>query len=747
MAEGAPERAAEAAAADGEPDAAATSQPTMVELSDGRMMAREFEPARNGGLLQAISFSSTRTWFFSNLDYIARTLWGQEVGDPPKDATNFELRTKTLTRAAYASPHGGTVRASAIAASNSSRCNSARSSSPGFASARSARSMAPGFASARSATTPGFASARLATTPGFASARSATPGSASARSSAGAGFSSARSATTNGADDLLASARESPVGAGVYAKFQMSLENRAKVEQAHADKLTRDETRQGQARQQYEETQETRARMRGRNNRVKRQLVSRNLEQGRSIRQEREDNEMIIQHNRDELHAMVRAQVEKDKGGYDSKDSRLDAQEEAAQAAVREQHTREKQEWLAMANEKRQRTTEERRQAAEMIKQRTSAKTSTALESSRRRKAEEAAGKRADSAREARRKAQFEEERLSRAADKRTRIYQIRQSASSAREELTRRKQERVAQLQRDSRAEIDENERVLLASKQSVRDKIFSSRFVSRQAATQFDGSTFRKLYSMDDTADAEIHAANGDILNKIQYVEQRTDDEIDDDAAGEARYTFAAESKARKAAERRRIAQENAAQIHRLQTTEARTDNVLDTEAAAVRRNEMAIESKQRRKDAAKALEEENLAIWKRLKSITAATDDDVSDDAVGEARRQAAEASRARKKEEAERLARENAEFREQIANTGARTDDDVADDAAGAMRSVMASESKTRKAAEASKLAKKNAEMKRQLRNTGAVVDDDIDDDAAGMARKGYDIHHRNISQKL
>jgi hypothetical protein len=39
------------------------------------------------------------------------------------------------------------------------------------------------------------------------------------------------------------------------------------------------------------------------------------------------------------------------------------------------------------------------------------------------------------------------------------------------------------------------------------------------------------------------------------------------------------------------------------------------------------------------------------------------------------------------------------------------------------------------------------MKSTLKKVKAKVDDDIDDDAAGLARKGYDIHHRNISQQL
>ena len=669
----------------------------MVINADGQLTSREPERVNNGSLLQAISFSSTRTWFFSNLTFMGTLLWGQEHGAPPEKVTNFEIRTQSLTRAAYASSRGGIVRAP----------------NPDDGGAHTARS--GGALTARSTCN-------------------------SARSQ-GFGMSTARSAASNGAVDLLGSARESPVSAGVYAKYQRSLENRATVEQAHADRSVRDEVRQERARQQSEASQEKRERMRGVNDRVQRALIRRNLEQGRQVRQESIDNAHKIERIREEHHAVVRAQVEKDKGGYNSKDARLDAQEEAAAAALREEHVRDKLAFAERVHEYRQRTTEERHQAAELLKQTTSAKMAKALQLSHRRKAKDAAQLRTDTEREMSRKAQLGEEFMAMQKEKRERVAKMKQGAGQSREQLTKQRRRRIAQLRRDTQAEIEENERRTLSSRQSVRNKIFSAHFVKREAAEKFDGSEFRKLYSMDDIADSQIDAENAEILKKIASVTQRTDDDVADEAAGEARI------QARKEAERKRIARENAERAHRIRNVTAVTDNVLDTEASAVRRKEMAIESKERRKAEAAALAQANLEIYKRLKSVKAATDDDVTDEALGEARRQAAAASRKRKQEEEERLARENAEFARGLNSVKAATDTDITDEEAGRQRNVMASESKERKAAEASKLDSQNAQMKSTLNNVKAKVDDDIDDDAAGLARKGYDIHHRNILQQL
>ena len=87
---------------------------------------------------------------------------------------------------------------------------------------------------------------------------------------------------------------------------------------------------------------------------------------------------------------------------------------------------------------------------------------------------------------------------------------------------------------------------------KRQSRLKIFSSRYVPAEAAAEFDGSLFRKLYSMDTVAELEIGAQNKAQRARIKATAARTDDDLTDDgAAYEARQKMAQQSKERKAAE----------------------------------------------------------------------------------------------------------------------------------------------------------------------------------------------------
>ena len=109
------------------------------------------------------------------------------------------------------------------------------------------------------------------------------------------------------------------------------------------------------------------------------------------------------------------------------------------------------------------------------------------------------------------------------------------------------------------------------MRSKQDVRDSVYGGRYVSQEAATEMAGTSFERLFYMhvDDKIDAEIDAANAEMLKRIETVAQRTDDEIVDDTAGEARAKFAAMSRARKNLEQARISRANAehrARVHEL-------------------------------------------------------------------------------------------------------------------------------------------------------------------------------------
>ena len=85
-------------------------------------------------------------------------------------------------------------------------------------------------------------------------------------------------------------------------------------------------------------------------------------------------------------------------------------------------------------------------------------------------------------------------------------------------------------------------------------------------------------RLYAMDDVADSEIDQANAELLKRIETVAPRTDDFVEDDAAGIARVEAAMASKLRKEAEAQRIARENAELRARLRNVKAVTDDDVD-------------------------------------------------------------------------------------------------------------------------------------------------------------------------
>ena len=80
------------------------------------------------------------------------------------------------------------------------------------------------------------------------------------------------------------SGRGSSIPVGLYVKFEVSMDNRQKAEEARRDRQKRDQIRMDKARRQYEETQERRAKVLGRNATVKQEMVERNLEQGKMAR-------------------------------------------------------------------------------------------------------------------------------------------------------------------------------------------------------------------------------------------------------------------------------------------------------------------------------------------------------------------------------------------------------------------------------------------------------------------------------
>lgn len=353
---------------------------------------------------------------------------------------------------------------------------------------------------------------------------------------------------------------------------------------------------------------------------------------------------------------------------------------------------------------------------------------------------------------------EYERERQRKVQAARAAVFATREKARMAKAELTRVRTLEVRKEERESEARVAERKAATLADNQMKRGRVFGSRYVSRDAAEVFEASAFRKLYAMDDTADAEIDAANAVMLEKIKSVGPRTDDLIDDDAAGEARLAAAEASRIRKAAEAERIEKENAALKERLKNVKALTDDDINDDlrleggTMGDARAKAASDARARRAAEAAKLAEENKAMKERLKNTKARTDDDITDDVaadgtVGAGRGEAAAASKAKKATEAARLQKENESMRRRIKNTKAATDDDLLDDVladgrtAGQLRQQSAAAHAKVKADEAARLAKDNKEFRERIKNTKAVVDDDLMDEAAGMAMATYDPHHR------
>ena len=112
----------------------------------------------------------------------------------------------------------------------------------------------------------------------------------------------------DGFEDIF-SARESPLLASVYARYRVAQQKGNAADIARVERLMRDEMRKQNAIQQYEESQQRRARVRGRNEKAKNDLMRFNLESGRRIRQQREMISEQVEQQRQQLHADVQARV------------------------------------------------------------------------------------------------------------------------------------------------------------------------------------------------------------------------------------------------------------------------------------------------------------------------------------------------------------------------------------------------------------------------------------------------------
>lgn len=449
-------------------------------------------------------------------------------------------------------------------------------------------------------------------------------------------------------------------------------------------------------------------------------------------------------------HLSAETKVRADAGR--NNDARLDAKEEETAESLRKVSSEERAARHEAARTFKIKLHTDNHAFAKSVREKTGEGLARSLTERSQRNAIKAEEKKRDAASGKELQEEYERERLRKQAAARQAVMATREKARMVKAELVRVRTLAVRKEERDSEARVAEARSAILHDNREKRGRVFGSRYVSREAAESFESSAFRKLYAMDDTADAEIDKQNELMLAKINTVAPRTDDLINDDAAGEARAVAAAASAARKAQEASRIAKENAEMRMRIRSVKAITDDDLDDDAAGEARAKAAAASKARREAEAAKLAKANAEMKRRIANTKAATDDDITDDVgadgtTGAGRKEAAAASKARKAATAAKLASENEATRRRIKNTAARTDDDLLDDVlasgqtAGQLREESAAAHLAVKEREAAALAKANAEMRERIANTKAVVDDDLMDEAAGQALATYDPHHR------
>lgn len=216
---------------------------------------------------------------------------------------------------------------------------------------------------------------------------------------------------------------------------------------------------------------------------------------------------------------------------------------------------------------------------------------------------------------------------------------------------------------------------------------------------------------------------------MGRYDKVAARTDNDITDDATGQARIEMAAASKARRQVEQAERVRQNAEMKKRLKSVEASTDDQLDTERAALARAEMAAASKARlaaenaeRRRHAREMEE-------RIRNTGPRTDNEMDTEAAAIARAEMAARSRAHKEwVDAERK-RQNQDMQQMIKTVAPRTDNLMDTEAAALARSEMAAASKERRRQEAIELRKWNAHMKQKI--AAAQDEDGWDPDAQAL----------------
>ena len=528
------------------------------------------------------------------------------------------------------------------------------------------------------------------------------------------------------------SARGSTVPVGLFVKYEVSIENRNKAEQARKEREHRDQIRMEKAKAQYQETQDRRNKVRGKNAGAMRELNERNLEQGQQIRAHKQAWEEIRQRDRQKFLEENKLKCEKGRAN----DARLDALEEATDEAERREATAARQNRMVAAQTFKVNLIQAKKDRVAIVREGQRAFSSRLAEVGQ---------ANAEAVKECRlaylkgeeQKKRDEAQRLRKVAQSRARIVESHAACARAKEEMLLKKQIEVQQIDRMAEITIAAAKSDLLRQNQMKRQEQFASRYVTQTAAASFDSSTFRHYYMMDKDAEKAIAQANARLFHSVKTMKSRTDDFIGDDEAGLARAKAREASEARRKALALKIAKQNQELQERLALVKAVTDtDVTDDDGGAVQAasEKAAADSKARRKAEAEKIAKHAADMKAKIKNTAARTDDDLTDEAVFDAGKQMAADLESKKGAKAEALSKANAAQKERLSKVAAVTDDDISDEKAWEARTKLGDESEERREAEAKKLAEENAEYRALIEGATAKVDDDITDEPAGMARK-------------
>ena len=179
------------------------------------------------------------------------------------------------------------------------------------------------------------------------------------------------------------------------------------------------------------------------------------------------------------------------------------------------------------------------------------------------------------------------------------------------------------------------------------------------------------------------------------------------------------------RKNTEAATLKRQNTAVSARLKASTAVVDNDIMDEAAGQARIAAAAASEERRKNEQAFMQKRNKDMRDRVRRAgsIARSDDNIDDEAAGIARIAMREASHARRAAERKELARANAAQRAALAATQAGTDFTIDDDEAGRYRAVKAEEARVRREREAEQLKQHALNTRARILAVKAVTDVD------------------------